>query len=66
MWIDARTRPVRLHGVVTSLRLENLCWRVLEEIAQRDRMVMAQLIERLHDELGAARCPAGHALLRVL
>lgn len=33
---DSRTRSVRLHGVVTSLRLENLYWQVLEEIARRD------------------------------
>ena len=44
---DARTRSVRLHGVVTSIRLENLFWQVLEEIAQRDGMVVVQLIERL-------------------
>ena len=46
---DARTRSVRLHGVVTSIRLENLFWQVLEEIAQRDGMVVVQLIERLYD-----------------
>ncbi len=32
---ESRTRSVRLHGVVTSLRLENLHWAVLEEIADR-------------------------------
>ncbi|MDZ4356075.1 MAG: ribbon-helix-helix domain-containing protein, partial [Variovorax sp.] len=46
---DARTRSVRLHGVVTSIRLENLFWQVLEEIAQRDGMAVVQLIERLYD-----------------
>src|SRR5918911_4330827 len=35
---DGRTRSVRLHGVVTSIRLENLFWSVLEEIATRDGM----------------------------
>ena len=30
---ESRTRSVRLHGVVTSIRLENLHWSVLEEIA---------------------------------
>ncbi len=35
---DSRTRSVRLHGVVTSIRLENLFWLVLEEIACRDGM----------------------------
>ena len=52
---DSRTRSVRLHGVVTSLRLENLYWQVLEEIARRDGMGVVQLIERLYDELVAER-----------
>ncbi|MGE8674780.1 MAG: ribbon-helix-helix domain-containing protein, partial [Achromobacter kerstersii] len=32
------TRSLRLHGVATSLRLEQLFWQVLEEIAGRDGM----------------------------
>ena len=52
---DSRTRSVRLHGVVTSLRLENLYWQVLEEIARRDGLGVVQLIERLYDELVAER-----------
>ena len=45
------TRSLRLHGVATSLRLEQLFWQVLEEIAGRDNMRVTQLIERLYDEL---------------
>ena len=52
---ENRTRSVRLHGVVTSIRLENLFWQVLEEIARRDDMGVVQLIEKLYDELAAAR-----------
>ncbi|HYP72280.1 MAG TPA: ribbon-helix-helix domain-containing protein [Variovorax sp.] len=52
---ESRTRSVRLHGVVTSIRLENLFWQVLEEIAARDGMGVVQLIEKLYDELVAAR-----------
>ena len=44
------TRSLRLHGVA-SLRLEQLFWQVLEEIAGRDGMRVTQLIERLYDEL---------------
>ena len=51
----SRTRSVRLHGVVTSIRLENLYWEVLEEIGQRDAMGVVQLIEKLYDELVEAR-----------
>lgn len=48
---ESRARSVRLHGVATSIRLENLFWQVLEEIAARDGMTVPQLCARLHDEL---------------
>lgn len=64
---ESRTRSVRLHGVVTSIRLENLHWEVLEEIGQRDGMSVTQLLERLYDELIQARGEAGNfaSFLRV-
>jgi predicted DNA-binding ribbon-helix-helix protein len=64
---ESRTRSVRLHGVVTSIRLENLHWAVLEEIAGRDGMTVAQLIERLYDELVRDRGAVGNfsSFLRV-
>ena len=63
----SRTRSVRLHGVVTSIRLENLYWEVLEEIGRRDDMGVVQLIEKLYDELVAARGAVGNfsSFLRV-
>ena len=63
----SRTRSVRLHGVVTSIRLENLYWEVLEEIGLRDDMGVVQLIEKLYDELVAARGAVGNfsSFLRV-
>jgi predicted DNA-binding ribbon-helix-helix protein len=48
---QSRARSVRLHGVATSIRLENLFWQVLEEIARRDSMRVPQLCTRLYDEL---------------
>ena len=64
---DSRTRSVRLHGVVTSIRLENLYWQVLDEIATRDGMTVVQLIEKLYDELVAERGAVGNfsSFLRV-
>ncbi|MCE4556175.1 ribbon-helix-helix domain-containing protein [Pelomonas cellulosilytica] len=64
---ESRTRSVRLHGVITSVRLENLHWEVLEEIAARDGMSVVQLIEKLHDELVQARGAVGNfaSFLRV-
>ncbi|MFZ6642743.1 ribbon-helix-helix domain-containing protein [Undibacterium sp. TC4M20W] len=52
---ESRARSLRLHGVVTSIRLENIFWNVLEEIAQRDSMNTNQLITKLYDELIAYR-----------
>ena len=46
-----RSRSIRLHGVATSLRLENLFWAVLEEIGERDALSVPQLVSRLYDEL---------------
>lgn len=64
---ESRTRSVRLHGVVTSIRLENLHWAVLEEIARRDGLTVAQLIATLYDELVAERGAVGNfsSFLRV-
>lgn len=50
-----RARSLRLHGAVTSIRLENQFWQVLEEIAARDRMTTNQLITKLYDEIVAYR-----------
>lgn len=64
---ESRTRSVRLHGVVTSLRLENLYWDVLAEIGERDGMTVTHLLERLYDELVASRGEVGNfaSFLRV-
>jgi predicted DNA-binding ribbon-helix-helix protein len=48
---EARSRSVRIHGVVTTLRLENLFWDVLAQIAARDGLTTNQLIAKLYDEL---------------
>lgn len=50
-----RSRSLRLHGAVTCIRLENLFWQVLEEIAARDDLSLSQLITRLYDEVIEAR-----------
>lgn len=52
---ESRARSIRLHGAVTSIRLENLFWHTLEDIAARDHMSTNQLITKLHDELIAYR-----------
>lgn len=47
----SETRAVRLHGHVTSIRLETAFWGILEEIAARESMPLARFIATLHDEI---------------
>lgn len=62
-----RSRSLRLSGVATSIRLENLFWQVLEEIGARDGLSVGRLIARLYDELAAAGgdCSNFSSFLRV-
>ncbi|WP_249975859.1 ribbon-helix-helix domain-containing protein [Vreelandella olivaria] len=57
LWRSA-THSLRIDGMVTSVRMENYFWRLLEEIAQRDGMNTAQMITRLYHE----SIDAGHDL----
>jgi|SRR5579872_1307820 len=55
MQYESRTRSLRIHGVPTTIRMENLFWDVLGEMAARDGQTTNQLIVKLHDELTAYR-----------
>jgi len=44
------TRSLRIHGVVTSVRLENFFWWTLEEVATRDDLTVNRLLGRLYEE----------------
>lgn len=48
------TRSIRLHGHVTSIRLEAAFWEVLEEIAAAEGTTVARFIATLHDEVLAS------------
>lgn len=52
---ELRTRSLRIHGVITTVRLENLFWNVLQEIAEREALTTNQFIAKLHDELTEIR-----------
>lgn len=52
---ECRARSIRLHGAVTSIKLENLFWQALDEIAARDGLTTTRLISKLYDELVAYR-----------
>jgi predicted DNA-binding ribbon-helix-helix protein len=51
----SRARSVRLHGMVTSVRLENQFWAILERMAAQESTTSSRLISTLHDELLAHR-----------
>lgn len=57
----SRARAIRLHGVATSVRLENIYWQALQEIGERDGLSVPQLVARLHDELDDAGVLGDHA-----
>ncbi len=47
----AETRPMRLHGHSTSVRLEAAYWETLEEIAGHEGVSVARFCAILHDEM---------------
>jgi predicted DNA-binding ribbon-helix-helix protein len=49
----AETRPIRIHGHATSIRLEAAFWHILEQIAAREDMSVARFVSTLHDEIMA-------------
>jgi len=57
LWLS-KTHSLRIDGVVTSVRMENAFWHVLEELAERDSMNLPQMITRLYHE----SIDAGHDL----
>ena len=52
---ECRSRSVRIAKVVTSIKLENMFWEVLAELARRDGTTTNQLIATLYDEVYAYR-----------
>jgi predicted DNA-binding ribbon-helix-helix protein len=48
---ESRSRSLRMHGYVTKIRLENLFWDTLAELAAGEGMSTNQLITKLYDEI---------------
>ena len=64
---EQRSRSVRIHGVLTSLRLENMVWDILAEMAEQEGCTTNALISLVHDEILAHRgeVPTFASFLRV-
>jgi predicted DNA-binding ribbon-helix-helix protein len=52
---EQRSRTVRIHGVLTTIRLENLVWDILAEMAAEESCSTNALIGQFHDEILAYR-----------
>ena len=52
---EQRSRTVRMHGMLTSLRLENMVWDTLAEMAEDEGRTTNALIATFHDEILAHR-----------
>ena len=48
---EQRSRTVRIHGVLTSIRLENMAWDILAEMAEDEGRTTNSLISMFHDEI---------------
>jgi len=52
---EQRSRTIRIHGVLTSIRLENMVWDILAEMAEEEGCTTNALIVQFHDEILAHR-----------
>lgn len=48
---EQRTRTVRIHGVLTSIRVENFVWDTLASLAAEEGLTTNALIVQFHDEI---------------
>lgn len=48
---ESRSRTIRVHGVLTSIRLENMVWDVLAQMAEEEGRTTNNLISQFHDEI---------------
>lgn len=64
---ECSTRSLRLNGCVTSVRLENEFWGILDDLAGDQQMSTGKFISELHGEVLATRGNVANlaSLLRV-
>lgn len=48
---EQRSRTVRIHGVLTSIRLENMMWDTLADMAEEEGRTTNALIALFYDEI---------------
>ncbi|ANS84495.1 ribbon-helix-helix domain-containing protein [Vibrio scophthalmi] len=62
-----KSKSVRIDGVVTSVRLEAVFWKVIEDIASESDISVAEFLTRIYNEVIEKRGEVGNftSLLRV-
>ncbi|KXW56744.1 ribbon-helix-helix domain-containing protein [Ferrovum sp. PN-J185] len=48
---EQRSRTLRIHGILTTIRLENSFWDILAEMAESEDATTNALITQFHDEI---------------
>lgn len=48
---ECSSRSIRMEGFVTSIRLENEFWKILDEMARSESQTTPQFLNRLREEL---------------
>jgi len=59
-------RGFRIHGHSTTIRLEKVFWTVLEDMSDRMKLTLPQLIMRIHDQCLVANDKNISSCLRVI
>ncbi|WP_194437967.1 ribbon-helix-helix domain-containing protein [Vibrio fluminensis] len=64
---ELKSKSVRIDGVVTSVRLEAVFWKVIEDIASEAEISVAEFLTRIYREVIEKRGEVGNftSLLRV-
>ncbi|MGF1696699.1 ribbon-helix-helix domain-containing protein [Vibrio kyushuensis] len=64
---ELKTRSVRIDGVVTSIRLEAVFWKIIEDISAESHISVAEFLTRIYNEVIQRRGELGNftSLLRV-
>ncbi|ROV60941.1 DNA-binding protein [Vibrio ponticus] len=64
---ELKTKSVRIDGVVTSVRLEAVFWKVIDDIATEANISVAEFLTRIYQEVIEKRGEVGNftSLLRV-
>ncbi len=64
---ELKTRSIRMNGLVTSIRLEAVFWKIIEQIAADAELKLSEFLSTMYDEVLLKRGSVNNfsSLLRV-